>query len=70
MLIVVLLGAQVVCVRCLRIRVIGTNRFSLHVHVQRLKQYFAPQTNVAFEVFNFRKAKQKQDESLDYYHTR
>ena len=33
-------------------------------------QYFSPQTNVAFEVFNFRQAKQKPDESLDSYHTR
>ena len=35
-----------------------------------VNQYFAPQTNVAFEVFNFRQAKQKQDESLDSYHIR
>ena len=38
--------------------------------VEKLNQYFSPQTNVAFEVFNFRQAKQKPDESLDSYHTR
>ena len=38
--------------------------------VEKLNQYFSPQTNVAFEVFNFRQAKQKPDESLDSYYTR
>ena len=38
--------------------------------MEKLNQYFSPQTNVAFEVFNFRQAKQKPDESLDSYHTR
>ena len=38
--------------------------------VEKLNQYFSPQTNAAFEVFNFRQAKQKPDESLDSYHTR
>jgi hypothetical protein len=38
--------------------------------VEKLNQYFSPQTNVVFEVLNFRQAKQKPDESLDSYHTR
>ena len=38
--------------------------------VEKLNQYFSSQTVVAFEVFNFRQAKQKPDESLDSYHTR
>ena len=32
--------------------------------------YFPPQTDIAYEVYNFRQTKQKEGESLDNYHTR
>ena len=38
--------------------------------VEKLNEYFSPQTNVAYEVYNFRQAKQREGESLDTYHTR
>ena len=38
--------------------------------VGRLNAYFSPQTNIAYEVYNFRQTKQKEVESLDSYHTR
>ncbi len=33
----------------------------------KLTEYFAPQTNIACEVYNFRQARQNQGESLDSY---
>ena len=38
--------------------------------VEKLNEYFSPQTNIAYEVYNFRQTKQKEGESLDSYHTR
>ena len=38
--------------------------------VEKLNKYFSPQTNIAYEVYNFRQTKQKDGESLDSYHTR
>ncbi|CAB4044596.1 Retrovirus-related Pol poly from transposon, partial [Paramuricea clavata] len=38
--------------------------------VGKLTEYFAPQTNIAYEVYNFRQARQNQGESLDSYHVR
>ena len=38
--------------------------------VEKLNEYFSPQTNIAYEVYNFRQTKQKDGESLDSYHTR
>ena len=38
--------------------------------VEKLNGYFSPQTNIAFEVYNFRQTKQKDGESLDSFHTR
>ena len=38
--------------------------------VEKLTAYFAPQINIAYEVYNFRQAKQKEEESLDSYNTR
>ena len=38
--------------------------------IDKLTEYFSPQTNIAYEVYNFRQAKQKEGESLDSYHTR
>lgn len=38
--------------------------------VEKLNQYFTLQSNVAFEVFNFRQVRQKPEESLDFFHTR
>ena len=38
--------------------------------VEKLSQFFAPRTNVAYEVYNFRQARQNQGESLDSYHVR
>lgn len=38
--------------------------------VEKLTEYFTPQTSTAYEVYNFRQAKQRIDESLDSYHTR
>ncbi|CAB4016981.1 Retrovirus-related Pol poly from transposon [Paramuricea clavata] len=38
--------------------------------VGKLTKYFAPQTNIAYEVYNFRQARQNQGESLDSYHVR
>ena len=35
-----------------------------------ITEYFAPQTNIAYEVYNFRQARQNQGESLDSYHVR
>ena len=37
--------------------------------VEKLNQYFSPQTNIANEVYNFRQSKQKQNESLHSFHT-
>ena len=38
--------------------------------VEKLNEYFNPQINTTYEVYNFRTAKQKEEESLDTYHTR
>ena len=39
--------------------------------VEKLNGQFSPQTNIAYEVYNFRqKKKQKDGESLDSFHTR
>ena len=38
--------------------------------VNKLNEYFSPQTNTAYEVYMFRQAKQRDGESLDTYHTR
>ena len=38
--------------------------------VAKLNEYFSPQTNIAYEVFNFPQSKQNEDESLDTFHTR
>ena len=38
--------------------------------IENLTEFFAPQTNVAYEVYNFRQARQNQGESLDSYHVR
>ena len=38
--------------------------------VEKLTAYFAPHQNITYEVYNFRQAKQKEEESLDSYHTR
>ena len=38
--------------------------------IERLNAYSSPQTNIAYEVYNFRQTKQKEGESLDTYHTR
>ena len=35
--------------------------------VEKLTEYFAPQTNIAYEIYNFRQARQNQGESLDSY---
>ena len=37
---------------------------------EKLTEFFAPQTNIAYEVYNFRQARQNQGESLDSYHVR
>ena len=38
--------------------------------VEKVNEYFSPQTNIAYEVYNFLQTKQKDGESLDIYHTR
>ena len=38
--------------------------------VEALNAYFIPQTNTAYEEYNFRQAKQRDNETLDTYHTR
>ena len=38
--------------------------------VEKLNGYFSPQTNIAYEVYNFRQTKQKDGELLDSFHTR
>ena len=38
--------------------------------VAKLNEYFNPQVNTTYEVYNFRQTKQKEGESLDSYHTR
>jgi len=38
--------------------------------VAKLNEYFTPQVNSTYEVYNFRQTKQKEGESLDSYHTR
>ena len=38
--------------------------------IYKLSEYFSPQRIIAYEVYSFRKAKQKEGESLDSYHTR
>ena len=38
--------------------------------VAKLHEYFSPQVNTTYEVYNFRQAKQKEGELLDSYHTR
>ena len=56
----------------------STNYFSLpdngddndyDTAVEQLNAYFSPQTNIAYEVYNFRQTKQKEGEALDSYHT-
>ena len=37
---------------------------------EKLTEYFSPSTNVAFEVFKFRQAKQQEHETLNAYYTR
>ncbi|CAH3019743.1 unnamed protein product [Porites evermanni] len=37
--------------------------------VKKLNEYFSPQTNIAYEVYNFHQTKQTDGESLDGYHT-
>ena len=37
--------------------------------IDKLSEYFSPQTNIAYEVYNFRQAKQKEGKSLDSYST-
>ena len=38
--------------------------------VEKLTAHFNPQVNTTYEVYNFRKAQQKETESLDSFHTR
>ena len=38
--------------------------------VEKLNEYFSPQTSIAYEGYNFRQTKQKDGESLDSFHTR
>ena len=38
--------------------------------VAKLNEYFSPQANTTYEVYNFRQTKQKEGESLDSFHTR
>ena len=38
--------------------------------VAKLNEYFSPQVNSTYEVYNFRQAEQKEGELLDSYHTR
>lgn len=38
--------------------------------VQALNAYFSPKVNTAYELYNFRQAKQADNETLDSYHTR
>ena len=38
--------------------------------VEKLNGHFSPQTNIAYEVYNFQQTKQKDGESLDSFHTR
>ena len=38
--------------------------------VEALNAYFIPQINTAYEEYNFRQAKQRDNETLDAYHTR
>ena len=38
--------------------------------VEKLNGYFSPQTNIAYEVYNFRQTKQKDGESSGSFHTR
>lgn len=38
--------------------------------VAKLNEYFSPQVNTTYEVYNFRQTKQKEGESLDSFHTR
>ena len=38
--------------------------------VAKLNDYFSPQVNTTYEVYNFRQTKQKEGESLDSFHTR
>ena len=41
-----------------------------HTAVAKLNEYFSPQANTTYEVYNFRQTKQKEGESLDSFHTR
>ena len=44
---------------------------TLYTHaVQALTDYFTPKTNIAFEVYNFRQARQQPGESIDAFSTR
>lgn len=38
--------------------------------IERFNADLSPQTNIAYEVYNFRQTKRKEGESLDSYHTR
>ena len=38
--------------------------------VAKVNEYFSPQANTTYEVYNFRQTKQKEGESLDSFHTR
>lgn len=38
--------------------------------VAKMNEYFSPQVNTTYEVYNFRQAKQNEGELLDSYHTR
>ena len=38
--------------------------------VAKLNEYFSPQVNTTYEVYNFRQTKQKEGESLNSFHTR
>ena len=38
--------------------------------IDKLSEYFSPQTNIAYKVYNIRQAKQREGESLGSYHMR
>jgi hypothetical protein len=46
------------------------NNDNYEVAKAKLKEYFDPQKNRRYEVYRFRQAMQKTDETLDEYHTR
>lgn len=37
--------------------------------IEKMTEYFTPQANTAYKVYNFRQARQKEDKSRDSYHT-